>query len=550
MPKVITQTLSIPNPIDGMNTKNAAITLPKEQGTLAEDLYPWNGAMLTRPGYAAYGGYATGSAFSSQVMEFKQFYNVDSLADHILAICQDNVYYYDPGNGGGRWTVLNKGDTWSGDVDDLVFSETCTNSRDDLFIFTNGKNKIQRWTGQRSASYINLLDSEHSSGECPYTAKFLGEYKHHLMLFDTIDVASGGAAINRIRWSYPGNCERFPIENYVDLVRGGRATVAAARLFGGSYVIYKEASIWLCQWIGGASQFRFDILVEGVGLAAPRSLVNTEIGHIFLGWDNVYLNDGKAKPTPIGDPIKDDLMALAPAYKELGIGYNYATLGLYLLFVPPTGQTTLTTCWAYNYKTATNLPQEGIKLGTWWKWTFPSAISAIGECYPQGNLLTYTQARAAGTTYTVAKAAGTRYRDYGAHTADTKVLTAFAGTTAQELATSQTQDASTDILPIWISKDFYLTEDHPSRFAIIQHIDVETKGISGTKLKAYYSVDQGASYVVLADTTNSTTWNTIRYPLNITTQYIRIKLTCETSSGDASMDVRSISIDYIPVEGR
>lgn len=68
---------------------------------------------------------------------------------------------------------------------------------------------------------------------------------------------------------------------------------------GSNFVIYKERSMYMGQYVGIPQVWRWHLLPgEGLGCSAHHAVVDIETAHIFPGFDNFYIFDG-SRPTPI-----------------------------------------------------------------------------------------------------------------------------------------------------------------------------------------------------------------------------------------------------------
>lgn len=83
---------------------------------------------------------------------------------------------------------------------------------------------------------------------------------------------------------------------------GGSGPINAAVRFGDDIVVYKSRAMFLMTYVGGdvvwqSSQVGFD-----VGCVGPEAAVDTSIGHIFVGSDNIYHFDG-TRPVAIATGV-------------------------------------------------------------------------------------------------------------------------------------------------------------------------------------------------------------------------------------------------------
>ena len=90
---------------------------------------------------------------------------------------------------------------------------------------------------------------------------------------------------------------------------GGSGPINAARRFGDDVVAYKGASMFVGRYVGAPEVWRWTQVSNDVGCVGQDAVVDTAIGHVFVGKDNVYVFDGTT-PRPLATGvIRDWLMA-------------------------------------------------------------------------------------------------------------------------------------------------------------------------------------------------------------------------------------------------
>ena len=83
----------------------------------------------------------------------------------------------------------------------------------------------------------------------------------------------------------------------------GLGKLTAGRRFGADFVAYKERGIFLGRYSGPPEVWQWTTISEDVGCVGKDAVVITNIGHVFVGQDNIYLFDG-TRPIPIGNPVR------------------------------------------------------------------------------------------------------------------------------------------------------------------------------------------------------------------------------------------------------
>lgn len=131
--------------------------------------------------------------------------------------------------------------------------------------------------------------------------------------------------------------------------------IRAARRFGNSVVMYKERSMYVMTYVGGAGIVDIQEIPGNVGAQSQGSVVFVgspeEPRHIFMGFEDFYSFDG-SRPVPIGSPLKETV------FGELNKKYSYAIRALHdpinsrIFFYYPTADSpNPDKCVVYNYKT-------------------------------------------------------------------------------------------------------------------------------------------------------------------------------------------------------
>lgn len=99
---------------------------------------------------------------------------------------------------------------------------------------------------------------------------------------------------------------------------GGSGPLTAARRFGSDVVAYKAGALFHGRYQGPPSVWTWQQVSTDVGCIGQDAVVDTAIGHIFVGRDNVYLYDGTMpRPLATGTIRKWLFRAMSPtlAYK-------------------------------------------------------------------------------------------------------------------------------------------------------------------------------------------------------------------------------------------
>ena len=204
----------------------------------------------------------------------------------LIAVTVDKAYQYNTTT--EVWDLIADSTVFTGDEDDRF--NACT--MNDLFIVTNGKDAIQKWTG---AAWAVL------GGLTLIKADLAVPFYTYLLLLNTLE--DGTRCPFRVRWSDTadpetwsgGNSGFFDMSDTQDVIIGWG--MIHDRLY-----IFKDSSIWEVYYVGGSDIFKYRNVIKGTGTRSAGSIVNIEEILIFLGDDNFYKFDG-AHTTPIGNEV-------------------------------------------------------------------------------------------------------------------------------------------------------------------------------------------------------------------------------------------------------
>jgi len=206
---------------------------------------------------------------------------------HQLMVTTKWVYKYNESS--NDYTKKNPTVQFTGDESNQFSCVTTLDSAgNEIFILTNGKDKIQKWDGS-AGNFADLAGW--STG--PVLARRLVIFKSRLLAGFTVE--GGTVCTRRVRWSVAGNPEDITGtgSGFVDLAETSDWVVALVPLKNKLF-IFKERSIWELPYKGGADVFGGPILkIDGVGTYSNLSIVSLGDELIFYGTDNIYLFDGE-----------------------------------------------------------------------------------------------------------------------------------------------------------------------------------------------------------------------------------------------------------------
>lgn len=143
----------------------------------------------------------------------------------------------------------------------------------------------------------------------------------------TANITDGGNAYPaRVKWSQIGKPEVFTIDR---AGKGGRHDLLdpngktdaieipkAATHRGRRTLIYTERNVWAMDPVEFPMDYRFDVLVPGIGLLAQNAIISWKGIDYFMGPDDFYMM-GSGAPTPFGFDIRS--LCFENLNKETGI---------------------------------------------------------------------------------------------------------------------------------------------------------------------------------------------------------------------------------------
>lgn len=98
---------------------------------------------------------------------------------------------------------------------------------------------------------------------------------------------------------------------------GGSGPINAARRFGDDIVAYKGGTMFVGRYVGAPEIWRWVQVSNDIGCVGQDAVVDTAVGHIFVGRDNVYIYDGTTpRPVPGYELIRRWLFGdMSPTYR-------------------------------------------------------------------------------------------------------------------------------------------------------------------------------------------------------------------------------------------
>ena len=217
-------------------------------------------------------------------------------------------------NNSTTWTTVSGSGTITSGQDNqwkcvmALDSAICTNDVDAPIKISNTPTKSLLNTSSLSDS----LDK----------AKDVIWYKNYLIFGNTVE--NSVEKPTRVRWSNVGTIETYSDADYTDLSSlAGDEITGFAELYGDLYIFLKF-SIWKASYVGGASTYNLDKVIENIGSIARDSIRTIQLSNnrraiIFLDINKkVFLFDG-TNITDIGNIIQPTLDSLNEARYQYSV---------------------------------------------------------------------------------------------------------------------------------------------------------------------------------------------------------------------------------------
>ena len=408
--------------------------------------------------------------------------------------------------------------TFTGDEDNFFTSEIMNN----LFIFSNGVDGIYKW---------NMTDDCCSSlgGTSGWSCLKMLKHGERLCLFHTFE--AGGRYPQRVRWSVAGDPEDWTGEGsgYADLVTVlGVDWIQSAEALGSFVVVYAERTIALMEYTASVSSpFRFFGRVNGVGLSAPRTVVNLGDEHIFLGWDGLYSYTGGRTVEPVGKEIRQVLVSSAtPEYIHRSFAIFIEEHGECRFYIPSASSELPNRYYCYN-----------IQNGSW----------SIGErtytgCgyYSRKQNLTIDEMTEPIDSYT-----WLRFDD--ASLLALYPINLYGDANGKVYQDDETvMDLAGEAITCWIeTKDFVSSEGYRRIRTYWCELNFEARG---TSVSVRYSCDGGKTWSNAKSFTLNGDWNEYRWDIEVYSSMIRFRF--ESGEKGANLELRQLEIGFIPLSDR
>ena len=541
-----TQIHTIVAPRAGLNLGLPADLISDLELAAAENVFFQDGFVKTRYGYSDFG---TNLPLSGSLIQLDQFVDF-SENTWLFCLTDKNIYKWDStnsewdffagpydsetaygeglygedlygGQGSGYYGsgVYGEGvygqsvqfngedsDFWSFDyIRDTTESEpwwVATNNSDPVIVFKGGSNTTWEELVQTAGGVI-------------FRAKFLVEFKSHLIFLDTTE--GGYRNPQRVRWSNTAEPDNIDSGNasYNDLP--GTDWISGAAKFRGDLLgIVKEDSLWLCWSTGDSDIFNFSRKVSGIGSKSPRTIKVINGNIVFLGRDDVYIFDG-ITATPLG--ATSGGVQSSKVRRELVEQLNYAEVGRafslvreqekeYWIFIPTSG-TYPDTAFIYNYE-----------IGSWSKYTFNNNITGYGH-YKLDSSVSYDSLVGDYDSQ------GWRFGDRSLGAGSPNLLLGDDSGNVYQYSSLVTEEDGTTLNKQFDTKDFNFTQIGSAMR--INRMDVS---YTGSGMDVYYSTDKGSNWNLIKSLSASSSLSRTQLSFRTTCDWIRFRFKSNETGGN------------------
>ncbi|HDZ13383.1 hypothetical protein LCGC14_0643660 [marine sediment metagenome] len=553
-----TQIHTIVAPRGGLNLGLPADRITDIELADAENVFFQDGFIKTRYGYSAFGTNLPLSGTLVQIDQFKDF----NETTWVFALTDKNIYRWDSSNtkwniwpgpndsataygagaygenlyggagaglygaglyGAGLYGQSNQfngadNDFWSFDfIQDVAESQpwwVATNNTDPVIVFKGGSN----------TAWEELLNT---IGGVPFRAKFLVEFKSHLVFLDTTE---GGSRLpQKVRWSNTADPSNIDTGNASSNNLSGTDWISGAVKFRGDLLcIVKEDSVWICWATGDSDIFDFDRKISGQGSPSPRTIkvINGDV--VFLGRDDVYIFDGVsldplgvASDDPQSTKIRRELVQqIAFAQITRAFAFVREQDKEYWIFVPTSG-TYPDTAFIYNYE-----------LRSWSKFTFNDNITGHGF-FQLDSSVAYDDLVGSFDAQTW------RFGDRSLGASSPNLLLGDNVGNVFEYSSLITEEDGTVLNKQFDTKDFNFT-----RIGSAMRINRADISFTGSSLDLYYSIDKGSNWNLIKSFGSSSSLSRQQASFRTACDWIRFRCRVNAIGGNFQFNRINIFWQY------
>lgn len=349
----------IPLPAKGVNFAIPS-TFVENQQAFAENMRYDRGLMRARPGKTTL-GLVTPDA--SQIMGYGLL-QLSSGSKHLVRASRRHVQRYNTGS--ATWETISIVNFSSADEDFFAFANV---TESNIIVSTNFNEPMYKWPGSGNQALL---------GGSPPKAKYLAYVTPYLLAAYTNDGVSTEPW--RIAWSDTSNPEVWSGGNSGEaLITDEPSQIQNIAKLNDYVAVYKKDSLARGLKVDPPDVFRFETILTGVGLAAPRAWAEAEGQHYFMSSNDFLVWNGIGRPQSIGTAVREHIFGRLDKAK---IGRCFALhvqeQAEIWFFLITAGNSWPTEVWKYNYR-----------FGFWY---FDTCLNATGAIrWPNITSLTWDE---------------------------------------------------------------------------------------------------------------------------------------------------------------
>lgn len=452
------------------------------------------GEMRKRPGKSVIGTPTYGNMKVNHLSVFE----LSSLSSRLMMHTKRNLYKYNTVTGGFDDCT---GVDLSGDDED--FYDDCVVTESDLYIFSNYIDNVRKYDD--SGVSANLGGSPEKAKFCEYVTPYV---------FLAYLNESGLAIPTKGKWCDTGDPETWDSGNAGShLFTDDPSPIRRAKKLADQLFVYKSGMNYRGRLVSTSDIFDFSPFSTDRGLYAPRALVNANSSHFYMGTSDFHINNG-VRLEDIGGPIQQYIFnRLNRDRYETCFAMHVELFKEVWFFITTTGNDWPTEVWKYKYDK-----------GFWYKDTCVNILTGVNyrvittvtwdDLIGQWNDQTWRwddQAGQAGAPIQVfgndagicTKLDNTRRDDNGVAVVARQETRDYTGLGNQGvIGIEQDQE--------WLQADFWA---------------------SGSKVKIYYSIDYGETWVYVEEKELSETIQKHTTFFHVISPHIRLRFENSDSSG-------------------
>lgn len=236
------------------------------------------------------------------------------------------------------WGSISVTPFTGGDEDFFSFANVTESG---LLIITNLLDLVRKWPGSGNTQVL---------GGNPPKARYACYLSPYLLLGytnDGVDLKPWG-----ISWCDTDNPEEWSTGNSGEALLSSEPSPLMNLVKLNEFVsAYKEKSLWLGRKVETSDIFQFDCMRTGIGLGAPRAVVDAEGKHYFMGLNDFYSWNG-VREESIGGRIREEVFGKLDRDKiRRCFAMHVQDQTEVWFFIVVSGHNWPSEIWKYNYRT-------------------------------------------------------------------------------------------------------------------------------------------------------------------------------------------------------